>query len=103
MPQILQNFSARSTGQLSLITYALNTAGAAARIFTSIQEKAGAAMLRGAIISELAVSGVAVLWRLPPEQAFDLVDAGALLNAVLALQIVVYGNKPAARGKKKTV
>lgn len=32
--------------------YALNTAGAAARIFTSIQENAGAAMLRGAIISE---------------------------------------------------
>lgn len=32
--------------------YALNTVGAAARIFTSIQEQAGPAMLRGAIISE---------------------------------------------------
>lgn len=43
--------------------YALNTAGAAARIFTSIQENAGPAMLRGAIISECRqgwqLSGVA--------------------------------------------
>jgi hypothetical protein len=30
------------------------------------------------------------------------VGAGALLNAVLALQIVVYGKRPAAQGKKKT-
>ena len=52
VPQIWQNFIAGSTGQLSLVTYALNTAGAAARIFTSVQENAGAAMLRGAVISE---------------------------------------------------
>lgn len=51
VPQILSNFRAGGTGQLSLITYGLNTAGAAARIFTSVQEKAGAAMLRGSIIS----------------------------------------------------
>lgn len=48
-----QNQSTRSTGQLSLITYFLNFAGASARIFTSIQEGAGAAMVRGAAISEL--------------------------------------------------
>lgn len=48
----MQNFGAKATGQLSIITYGLNTAGAAARIFTSIQEKAGDAMLRGAVISE---------------------------------------------------
>lgn len=52
MPQIVSNFRAGGTGQLSLITYGLNTAGAAARIFTSIQEQAGPAMLRGAVISE---------------------------------------------------
>ncbi len=52
LPQIVQNFGAKATGQLSIITYGLNTAGAAARIFTSIQEKAGVAMLRGAVISE---------------------------------------------------
>ncbi|KAI3435809.1 hypothetical protein D9Q98_001867 [Chlorella vulgaris] len=74
LPQILQNFNARSTGQLSLITYALNAVGAAARIFTSIQEKAGGAMLRGAIIS-------------------------TLFNAILALQIVIYGSKGKRKGK----
>ena len=52
LPQIVQNFGSKATGQLSIITYGLNTAGAAARIFTSIQEKAGDAMLRGAVISE---------------------------------------------------
>jgi uncharacterized protein with PQ loop repeat len=57
LPQILQNFRTRSTGQLSGITYGLNTAGAAARIFTSAQEAAGAAMLRGAIVSECRASG----------------------------------------------
>ncbi|KAL4429561.1 hypothetical protein ABPG77_008610 [Micractinium sp. CCAP 211/92] len=76
VPQIWQNFSAGSTGQLSLITYALNTAGAAARIFTSIQENAGPAMLRGAIIS-------------------------ATLNAILALQIVFYGSSAAKKKGSK--
>lgn len=85
LPQIAQNFSSRSTGQLSLITYGLNTAGAAARIFTTLQEKrAGAAMLRGAVLS-------------------------MVLNAVLATQIVVYGRggkggkkgRGGASGKKK--
>ncbi|PSC68347.1 mannose-P-dolichol utilization defect 1-like protein 2 [Micractinium conductrix] len=71
LPQIWSNFVSKATGQLSIITYALNAAGAAARIFTSIQEQAGAAMLRGAMIS-------------------------TLLNAILALQIVWYG-----RGGKK--
>ena len=50
VPQIAANLRSRGTGQLSLITYGLNTAGAAARIFTSVQERAGAAMLRGALI-----------------------------------------------------
>lgn len=77
--QILQNFTSRSTGQLSLITYALNWAGASARIFTSIQEGAGAAMVRGSAIS-------------------------ALLNFVVVAQILAYGNKAAraqAKAKKK--
>lgn len=52
VPQIWANLQAGGTGQLSLITYALNAVGASARIFTSIQEKAGPAMLRGAVISE---------------------------------------------------
>lgn len=53
LPQIFQNFQAKSTGQLSVITYGLNTLGSAARIFTTSQEKnAGTAMLRGAMISK---------------------------------------------------
>lgn len=77
LPQIWANLRAKRTGQLSIITYALNTAGAAARIFTSIQEQAGPAMLRGAIIS-------------------------ALLNAILALQIVFYGGgSPKKKGRSK--
>lgn len=53
LPQIVQNFRAKSTGKLSLVTYSLNVAGATARIFTTLQEKnAGTAMLRGAVLGE---------------------------------------------------
>lgn len=74
VPQILQNFSSQSTGQLSLITYALNWAGATARIFTGLQEGAGAAMVRGAAIS-------------------------AFLNFVVAAQIMIYGKGSSRRAK----
>ena len=70
VPQILQSFAAKSTGHLSGITYALNVAGGCARVFTSIQEGAGAAMLRGALL-------------------------GASLNAVILFQILYYGRKSA--------
>jgi mannose-P-dolichol utilization defect protein 1 len=53
VPQIYQNYSNKSTGQLSIVTYALNLAGASARIFTTLQQKnAGTAMLRGAMLSK---------------------------------------------------
>ncbi|KAL4541787.1 hypothetical protein Ndes2437B_g06121 [Nannochloris sp. 'desiccata'] len=76
VPQILQSYSDKSTGQLSIVTYALNLAGAAARIFTTLQQKnAGTAMLRGAMLS-------------------------TLLNAVMVGQIIMYrGN--GTKGKKK--
>ena len=62
LPQIAQNFSTKSTGQLSIITYGLNTAGAAARIFTTSQEKnAGAAMLRGAVLSKKLIYMLSIL------------------------------------------
>ncbi|KAL6769911.1 hypothetical protein ACKKBG_A32840 [Auxenochlorella protothecoides x Auxenochlorella symbiontica] len=73
VPQIVQSAQAGSTGQLSSITYTLNVAGAGARIFTSIHEKAGPAMLQGAIL-------------------------GTLLNAIVLAQILVYGRR-AAKGK----
>jgi hypothetical protein len=52
VPQIVQSQATRSTGQLSVVTYGLNVAGSAARIFTSIQEKAGPVMVQGAALSE---------------------------------------------------
>lgn len=51
VPQIVQNYTTKSTGQLSIITYGLNLLGTLARIFTTMQEKnAGAAMMRGVIM-----------------------------------------------------
>jgi uncharacterized protein with PQ loop repeat len=54
IPQILQNYSSKSTGQLSFTTYAMNFMGTLARVFTTLQEKnAGSAMLRGVIMCTL--------------------------------------------------
>jgi len=46
LPQIYANHAAGSTGRLALPTYAVNVVGGAARVFTSLHEKAGAAMVR---------------------------------------------------------
>ena len=54
IPQILQNYTSKSTGQLSFMTYAMNFMGTLARVFTTLQEKnAGSAMLRGVIMCTL--------------------------------------------------
>jgi hypothetical protein len=58
VPQILKNFTEKSTGQLSIITFGVNTLGCVARIFTSMQE-GGAAMVRAYILCESA-GGVGV-------------------------------------------
>ncbi len=52
VPQILANLRSKQTGQLSLITCTINVVGNVARIFTSVAERAGPAMLRTYIISE---------------------------------------------------
>lgn len=44
---------AKSTGQLSIVTYIFNLGGCVIRIFTSIQEGAGIAMVRGFILGRL--------------------------------------------------
>ena len=44
-PQIAANFRVKSTGELSLASQALMSAGSAARIFTTAQEGGGASML----------------------------------------------------------
>lgn len=75
VPQIAKNFAAKSTGQLSLVTFGVNAAGCVARIFTSLQEGGGAAMVR----------------------AYCL---GLALNATLVAQILAYGGGGGAKGAK---
>ena len=74
LPQIISNFRARSTGQLTIFTYLLNTVGCVVRIFTTLQEGGGATMLRTYIIS-------------------------LSLNLTLISQILIFGNK-AEKDKK---
>jgi mannose-P-dolichol utilization defect protein 1 len=73
LPQIAKNAAAKSTGQLSLATYGANLAGATARVFTSLTEGGGAALVRSYALS-------------------------ALLNGTLVAQIMTYGR---GGGKKK--
>jgi mannose-P-dolichol utilization defect protein 1 len=51
LPQIYANHKAGSTGRLALATYAVNVVGGAARVFTSLHERAGAAMVRAYALS----------------------------------------------------
>ncbi|KAK9835094.1 hypothetical protein WJX84_012224 [Apatococcus fuscideae] len=74
LPQIVKNFRAKSTGQLSIVTYVFNLGGCVIRIFTSIQEGAGIAMVRGFIL-------------------------GLALNGMLVFQCLYYGNKSPAAPK----
>lgn len=60
------------TGQLSIITTALMFAGTLVRIFTSMREGAGSAMVRGFML-------------------------GAAVNGIMLFQILYYG--PNGRGK----
>lgn len=82
LPQIITNLKNQSTGQLSLATSAINLCGGLARIFTSITEGAGAAMVRTYVIS-------------------------LFLNGTLVAQILLYKgkgkSKGAAAGAKKAV
>eukprot|EP01116_Phalansterium_solitarium_P001596 TRINITY_DN1140_c0_g1_i2.p1 TRINITY_DN1140_c0_g1~~TRINITY_DN1140_c0_g1_i2.p1 ORF type:complete len:244 (-),score=55.25 TRINITY_DN1140_c0_g1_i2:55-786(-) len=75
VPQIWRNFADKSAGQLALLTYLLNFAGAVARIFTTIQEVDDPLMLVSCVV-------------------------GALLNGIILFQILFYGNVDT--NKKKT-
>ena len=50
--QIITNFRQKATGQLRLATCVINMLGSLIRIFTSVAEGTGAAMVRTYIISE---------------------------------------------------
>lgn len=71
LPQIAANFKNKSTGTLSLATYAANTLGGLARVATTLQAGAGGALLRNYAL-------------------------GAVLNATVVAQILWFGD-----GKKK--
>eukprot|EP01097_Dermamoeba_algensis_P008162 TRINITY_DN530_c0_g1_i1.p1 TRINITY_DN530_c0_g1~~TRINITY_DN530_c0_g1_i1.p1 ORF type:complete len:142 (-),score=34.83 TRINITY_DN530_c0_g1_i1:114-539(-) len=71
IPQILANFKSKSTGQLALLTWLLNFAGAAARIFTTLNETNDPMLL--------VSHGIATV-----------------LNGTILVQILLYGDKGAA-------
>ncbi|GAB4817356.1 hypothetical protein N2152v2_004402 [Parachlorella kessleri] len=75
VPQILENFNSKSTGHLSPITCFFNWFGACIRIFTSVQERAGAAMIRGSSLN-------------------------CLLNFLVLAQIFFYRNSQESRKKE---
>lgn len=74
LPQIYKNWKEGGTGQLSIITCAINVVGCVARLFTTIQEAGGSAMLRNYIIA-------------------------LALNLTLVLQILIYA-KPKRTPRK---
>jgi uncharacterized protein with PQ loop repeat len=76
LPQILSNFNAKDTGQLSIITTFLQFAGTVARVFTTFQEVGDVTLLVSAAIN-------------------------AILNLIVLVQIIVYGSKKSTNSKKK--
>lgn len=75
IPQIWQNFSNRSTGELSFLTSFMNFGGSMVRVFTTIQENAPKSVLLGYAI-------------------------GVATNFTILSQIVLY-QKPRAEKEKK--
>ncbi|KAL2318504.1 hypothetical protein Fmac_032380 [Flemingia macrophylla] len=76
IPQIWQNFSNKSTGELSFLTCFMNFGGSMVRVFTTIQENAPKTVLLGYVI-------------------------GVATNFTILSQIVVY-QKPRVEKEKKT-
>ncbi|KAJ3412995.1 hypothetical protein HDV05_008646 [Chytridiales sp. JEL 0842] len=74
VPQIVSNFAAGSTGQLSAITLFLQAIGSAARIFTTMREVSDKSILTSFIVA-------------------------TTLNGILFLQVLIYWNKAPAASK----
>lgn len=75
VPQIWENYSNKSTGQLSFLTCFMNFGGSMVRVFTSIQEKAPTSVVMGSML-------------------------GIIMNGTLLGQIILY-QKPQAKKEKK--
>eukprot|EP00762_Andalucia_godoyi_P003596 ANDGO_00658.mRNA.1 Mannose-P-dolichol utilization defect 1 protein homolog len=76
VPQIWTSFARRSTGQLSIITTALQFGGSLGRIFTTIQEVNDPLVLTGYLV-------------------------GLTLNAIMLLQFVLFWKNTSTEAKKK--
>ncbi|CAI0389105.1 unnamed protein product [Linum tenue] len=75
IPQIWANFSNKSTGELSFLTFFMNFAGSMVRVFTSLQEKAPMSVVTGSAL-------------------------GVLMNGTILSQILMY-KKPQPKREKK--
>jgi len=76
VPQILQIYHDRSSGQLALSVYLMTFGGSLARIFTTLSQAPSMLLLVGYIL-------------------------GALMNGTIVAQILYYGNGNSARVKKR--
>ena len=105
----LHGVQSKSTGQLSGTMYAANFLGCIARIFTSVQEGGGYAMVRGYLLGAISAMRNSVQWvasagHSKPAMAlilyFDallngfMMIPGLLLNGTIFLQTVVYSKRP---------
>ena len=100
---------AKSTGELSIITFAANFLGGLARIFTSLQEGGGASMARAYTIGAKrspSMWPVQCRWlrmiACADLHARGLISvclcaAASLLNATIVLQICYYARKQASK------
>lgn len=71
VPQIWENYTSKSTGELSFLTCFMNVAGSVARVFTSIQENAPTSMIMGSVLSVLTngtILSQILLYRKAPTQ-----------------------------------
>ncbi|KAK9270135.1 hypothetical protein L1049_025711 [Liquidambar formosana] len=75
VPQIWENFTNKSTGELSFLTCLMNFGGSMVRVFTGIQEKAPTSVVLGSTI-------------------------GVVMNGTLLSQIIIY-QKPRAKKERK--
>ncbi|KAK6115924.1 hypothetical protein DH2020_008193 [Rehmannia glutinosa] len=75
IPQIWENFTNKSTGELSLLTSLMNFGGSMVRVFTSVQEKAPMSVILGYVI-------------------------GIMTNGAILSQIIIYQKPPAKKEKK---
>ncbi|XP_010918131.1 mannose-P-dolichol utilization defect 1 protein homolog 2 [Elaeis guineensis] len=75
VPQIWENYTNKSTGELSFLTSFMNFGGSIVRVFTSIQEKAPLSVVLGSVI-------------------------GIVMNGTILSQILTYQKPPTKKEKK---